>query len=88
MVTHGGFDPLMLWLIPWMILIFVGVYVYTALCLRSIGRKLKYNRNWVAWVPFLNGILLLELGGFHWAFIFLLLVPVLGWLVLGVFTII
>ena len=80
-------NPFMLLFIPWAVLIAVAVYVYTALCLREIGRKLHYGREWIAWIPFVNSILLLELGGVHWAYVFLLFIPVVGWFVLWVLTI-
>jgi hypothetical protein len=57
----------------------VALYIYTALAFQTIGKKLKYKKAWLAWIPVANIAMILELGGFHWALIFLLLVPVLGW---------
>ncbi|NCP72024.1 hypothetical protein GW835_01360 [archaeon] len=57
----------------------VALYIYTALAFQTIGKKLKYKKAWLAWIPIANYAMILELGGFHWALIFLLLVPVLGW---------
>jgi arginine exporter protein ArgO len=51
-------------------------------------RKLKHPKPWLAWIPFANGALILQLGGFHWALIFLILVPILGWIALAVLSII
>jgi len=87
MAIDGGFFPSIgfMWL---MFVLFIGFYVYQALCLQAIARKLKHPRPWLAWIPIVNTVLLLEMGGFHWAFIFLFLVPFLGWLVLGVLGII
>lgn len=70
------------------ILIFIAIYVYSALAWQTIAKKQKYKNPWFAWVPFLNLVLLLEMGGFHWALIFLLLVPILGWIAIIVLTII
>jgi len=69
-------------------LIVVGIYVYTALAWQTIARRQKYKHPWFAWIPFLNIVLLLEMGSFHWAWIFLILIPILGWIALSVLIII
>ncbi len=74
--------------ILFMILIVAAVYVYFALAWRTIARKLKYKKDWLAWIPIANGAMILELGGFHWAWIFLILIPILGWIPLFVLIII
>ncbi len=66
----------------------IAVYVYFALAWSTIARKLKHKYPWLAWIPFANISLILEIGGFHWAWVFLLLVPIFGWLALLVLTII
>jgi hypothetical protein len=50
----------------------------------EIAKKLKYKYPGLAWIPFVRGAMILQLGGFSWALIFLALVPVLGWLALGI----
>jgi hypothetical protein len=73
----GAAFALILALILWGI----GVYVYTALAMQSIARKSGYPRPWFAWVPVLNIVQILELGNFHWAWVFLILgsaIPVVG----------
>ncbi len=70
------------------VLLIVGVYVYYALAWSTIAKKRKYKYPWLAWIPFANISLILELGGFHWAWVFLFLIPVLGWLALFILTII
>jgi len=69
-------------------LFFAALYVYTSLAWMTIARKLKNKNAWVAWIPVVNIGLILQLGGFHWAWIFLLLIPVLGWIALFVLVII
>ena len=69
-------------------MIFAALYVYTSLAWYTIAKKLKNENAWIAWIPIVNVALVLQLGGFHWAWIFLLLVPVLGWLALFVLAII
>ena len=49
----------------------------------TIGKKLKYQRAWLAWIPFADQSMKLQMAGFHWAWIFLILVPVIGWIALG-----
>ncbi len=70
------------------ILLIAGVYIYHALAWSVIAKKLKHKYPWLAWIPFANISLILELGGFHWAWVFLLLIPIFGWLALIVLTII
>ena len=70
------------------LIIFAAVYIYTALALRDIAKKLKYKYPWLAWIPFANIALVLQLGKFHWAWVFLLVIPVLGWIAVGVLWII
>ena len=53
-----------------------------------IARKLKYKREWLAWIPIANISMMLQLGGFHWAWVFLILIPILGWIALAVLVII
>ena len=55
------------------LLILIGIYVYTALAWYSIAKSLKYKYPWLAWIPFANVSMMLQLGGFHWAWIFLTL---------------
>lgn len=63
-------------------------YIYTSLAWMRIAKKLKYKHPWVAWIPVANWAMILQLGGFHWAWIFLILIPILGWIALFVLCII
>ena len=71
-----------------MILFFIAAYVYHALSWREIARKLSYKKSWLAWIPIANISLILELGGYHWAWVFLILIPIFGWIVLFIFVIV
>ncbi|MBU2561550.1 MAG: hypothetical protein KKD17_04580 [Nanoarchaeota archaeon] len=66
------------------VMIFLALYVYTSLAVMTIGQKLKYKYPWLAWIPFANLSMILQMGKFHWAWVFLMLVPVLGWIALAV----
>jgi len=70
------------------ILFFAALYVYVSLAWQTVARKLKYKNSWLAWIPFARGAMILQLGKFHWAWIFLVLVPVIGWIALAVLWII
>lgn len=71
-----------------LLLLLVAVYVYFALAWYKIAQKRKHKKPWLAWIPIANIALWLQLGGFHWAWIFLILVPVVGWIALMVLFII
>ena len=60
--------------------IFIGVYVYKSLAFMAIAKKQNHKYPWLAWIPFADAAMMLQLGGFHWAWIFLLLIPILGWI--------
>lgn len=69
-------------------ILFIAIYAYAAIALSTIARKLRHPNPWIAWIPFANMALVLQLGGFHWAWIFLLLIPILGWVAVWVLLII
>ena len=70
------------------IVVSLAFYVYFALAWMTIAKKLNYKHPWLAWIPIANAAMILQLGGFHWAWIFLALVPVVGWIALVVMFII
>lgn len=70
------------------ILVAIGIYVFTALSWQTISRKQGYKYPWFAWIPFLNLAMVLQLGRFHWAWIFLVLIPFLGWAAIFILSII
>ena len=57
------------------ILLVIALYIYFALAWQTIARKLKYKHPWLAWIPFANCAMILQLGKFHWAWVFLALFP-------------
>ena len=68
--------------------ILIALYVYTSLAWMKIAQRMKYKNSWLAWIPIANGAMILQLGGFHWTWIFLILIPILGWIPLFVLIII
>jgi len=71
-----------------LILFLVFLYVYFSLAWSIIAKKLKYKRAWLAWIPIVNIAMILQLGGFNWAWIFLIVIPIFGWIALLVLLII
>lgn len=68
--------------------ILAAFYVYIALALQTIAKKLKYKKSWLAWIPIANLAMILQIGRFHWAWIFLMFIPVIGWVALTVLLVI
>ena len=83
------FDALFnLYVMLFAFLFFVGFYIYFAFAWSKIARKKKHPRPWLAWIPFANVALILQLGNFRWGLVFLYLIPVLGWIALWILLII
>lgn len=87
-ILGGALGAFIVGAIVLFILIVIAVWIYTSLAWATIGRKLKYKNSWLAWIPFARTGLILQLGKFHWAWAFLWLIPILGWIVIGVLSII
>lgn len=71
-------------------LLSLAVYVYAALALSTIAKKLGAAKPWLAWIPFANLFLAAEIAETPWwtalMLIFIGLIPYIGYLaVLGVF---
>lgn len=66
----------------------IALYFYTSIAWRDIARKLKYKKSWLAWIPIANISMMLQLGGFAWGWVFLILIPILGWAALFVLIVI
>ena len=58
------------------LLIGIAIYVYFALTLSTIAKKLGYEYHWLAWIPVANLFLYPILAKKHWAlgFLFLILI--------------
>jgi len=84
----GVFGTLFAIGVIFMIFLIAIIYIYHSYSWMTIARKLKYKNSWLAWIPIANVAMILQLGGFHWAWIFLILVPILGWIALIVMFIV
>jgi hypothetical protein len=71
-------------MIAFVVVLAVGLWIYTSFAYMEIAKKLKYKHPVLAWIPFAREAMLLQMGGFSWAWIFLALVPILGWIALAV----
>jgi hypothetical protein len=47
-------------------IIFIAIYVYTALAWMSIARKTKTPNGWLAWIPVANNVLISMIAEMHW----------------------
>jgi len=74
--------------IAFIVILALAFYVYFAMAWMTIANKLKYKKSWLAWIPIANMAMILQLGGFNWAWVFLILIPILGWIALIVLMII
>lgn len=72
----GTIIALLAGLIVLIVLISIGLYIYTALVWMTIARKLKYKYPWLAWIPIANIFLIPILAKKHWTWGFMFLVPV------------
>jgi len=60
------------------------LYIYLALALSTMGKKLKVEPTWLAWIPIINLFYIPMLAGYKWYYGFLWLlaiVPFLGYIV-------
>jgi hypothetical protein len=65
-------------LVVW-IIVAVAIYVYFALALMTVAKKLKHKDiAWLAWIPIANFFLFPILAKKHWAWGFILLVPLVN----------
>lgn len=71
-----------------MFLTFLAIYIYTSMAWMTIAQSLKYKKAWIAWIPIANMAMMLQIAGFHWAWVFLILIPVAGWLALFILMVV
>ncbi len=79
-ILTGGFLALMGAMLGVLVLILLGLYVYFALALMTIAKKLRYKNLWLAWIPIANFFLFPILAKKHWAWGFIIFVPIVGFI--------
>jgi hypothetical protein len=60
-----------------MIVFCIAMYIYSALVLMAIAKKTNTPNGWMAWVPIANIILMLNIAGLPWYWIFAIFVGVI-----------
>ncbi len=81
-VLGGAIGALVAIGILFMVLVFASLYVYHSLAWMRIAKRMKFKKSWLAWIPIAAGAMKLKIGKFHWAWIFLILIPLFGWIAL------
>lgn len=66
----------------------LGTYIFYALALMTLAKRLDYDNSWFAWIPILNIALLFKIGDMNPLFVLLILVPGVGGLLITVITVI
>lgn len=72
-----------------LLLVFVGLYVYFAWAFMTIARKLKYKKAWLAWIPLAQFALfpiLAKKKESAWPWVFILLVPFANFVFMIIWT--
>ncbi len=62
----SGLIILMVFLIPLILIILIGVYVYTSLVYMKLAKKLGVKPAWLAWIPIVNLYLISKTAQKHW----------------------
>ena len=66
------------WLSGWSLIWWVGLYLWTTLCLYMIAKKADTRAAWIAWIPLLNLVVLCWAAGRSGWWSFLLFVPLVN----------
>ncbi|MCS7134428.1 MAG: hypothetical protein NZ889_01030 [Candidatus Pacearchaeota archaeon] len=61
-----------------LLVLFIGLYVYHSFAWMTIAKKLKYKKPWLAWIPIVQLFLLPILAKKHWTYGFLFLIPLVN----------
>ena len=85
----GGLVAIGLFIIAMLMIFLLAFYIYHAIAWQRIAKNSKYKKSWLAWIPFASSAMRLQLGKkFAWQWVFLYLIPVLGWIAIWVLLII
>lgn len=63
----------------------LGGYIFSSLALQKIGKDMKYENDWYAWIPIFNTVMVFELGKQNPWILLAMLVPGIGQLIVAVF---
>ncbi len=71
----GVLVALGIFLVIGVIIFMIALYAYQALAWMTIAKRQKHKYPWLAWIPFAATAMRLQMGGFHWAWVFLWIFP-------------
>lgn len=60
------------------IILTIAFWVYFGFVLQTIAKKLKYKKDWLAWIPIARWALIPILAKKHWANVFWFLLPIVN----------
>jgi hypothetical protein len=66
----------------------LGAYIFTALALMALAKRLGYENGWFAWIPLLNLALMFKMGDMNPLLVLLALIPGIGGLAVGIIAVI
>ncbi len=70
------------------IILYLAIYIISALALQTIAKRQNHKYPWLAWIPLANFALIFQLGSIQWGWVFLIFIPILGWIAIWVMLII
>lgn len=73
----GGLIAVIMGMIVFALVMAVVIYIYTALAMMTIAKKLGYDKAWLAWIPVANVFLLPILAQKPWQMGFIIISPLL-----------
>ncbi len=71
-----------------MSVLYIAAYIVAALALQEIAKRQGHKYPWLAWIPIANFALLFQLGNIKWGWIFLILIPFVGWIAVLIMSIV
>jgi hypothetical protein len=69
-------------------ILYLAIYIVSALALQEIAKRQKHKNPWLAWIPIANFALIFQLGSIAWGWIFLILIPIAGWIAIWIMLIV
>lgn len=65
-------------------LIYILIYLYSAITLQAIAQKTNTKRPWFAWIPIANLLLMCDIAKKPFWYVILLLIPIVNFVILFV----
>lgn len=82
----GGLAAVFAGMIVFAIVIAIAMYVYFSLVLWTLAKKFKYKNEWLAWIPIAQIALFPIFAKKHWAWVFIMLVPIVNFVFMIIWT--